>query len=253
VKVIISSVFKKSDILQALSTEILGEGYPTINEKKMVDVLNNAKVEGRLPTLIFEIERGKSDEQTACIDNVRSLCKQFAVCSNCIIILSETNAVLVFGQDKSREEIILVPELTQGEALDFFRTRKVVDVNATEMIRLFDNVGTNAADLEFFLNGAESVDEFIADRMGDARLSLVEFPFKPILKALKEHPEGVSPGFFNNEQCEGVDMSNPVAVGVGMKTAQSNAVFYDLIECVYKLNSHALGVALRSYVTINPK
>jgi hypothetical protein len=253
VKVIISSVFQKSGILQVLSTELLGEGSPAITEKKMVDALCDAKVDGRLPTLIFEIERGKSDEQTACISNVRSLCKQFAVCSNCIIILSETNAVLVFGQDKDREEIILVPDLTQGEALDFVRTRKGVDVNEKEMMRLFDNVGTTASTLECFLNEPMSVDEFIADRMRDARQSLVAFPFQPILKALKEHPEGVPPGFFKKEKCEGVDMSVPVAVGAGMKTAQTNVVFFDMKKRVYKLNSRALEVALRSYEPIIQK
>ncbi len=59
VKVIISSVFEKSDILQELSTELLGEGSPAVTEKKMVDVLYKAKVDGRLPTQIFEIEIGE--------------------------------------------------------------------------------------------------------------------------------------------------------------------------------------------------
>ena len=253
VKVIISSVFLKSGILQALSSKILGKGSPAVTEEEMLDVLNYAKVDGRLPTLIFEIEQGKSDEQTACIDNVCSLCKQFAVCSNCIIILSETHAVLVFGKDVAREEIILVPELTQDEALDFVRTRKGVDVNATEMIRLFDNVGTNAADLEDFLNGVESVDEFIAYRIKLAKHDLEKFPFQPILKALKEHPEGVPPGFFKKEEYKGVDMTSEDAVGASMKAAQTNVVFYDMKELVYKLNSRALEVALRSYEPIIQK
>jgi GTPase SAR1 family protein len=248
VKVIISSLSEKSDILQALSTKILGKGSPTVTEEEMVDALYNAKVDGRLPTLVFEVERGQGKEQTACVDNVRSLCKQFAVYSNCIIILSETNAVLVFGQDEDREEIILVPELTQGEALNFVQARKGADdVNEKEMMRLFDNVGTNAATVECFLNGAKSVDEFIADRMKRAKGRLKSFPFKPILKALKEHPEGVPPEFFNNEEYKGVDMSSPVAVGAGMKTARTNVVFYDMEKDVYKLNSRALEVALRSY------
>jgi hypothetical protein len=250
VKVIIGSVFQKSDILKVLSTKLLGAGSPAVNEEEMVDVLYDAKVDGRLPTLVFEVELGGGAEQKACVDGVRSLCKQFAVCSNCIIILSETNAVLVFGQDKAREEIILVPELTQGEALDFVRTRKGVDVNEKEMMCLFDNVGTNAADLEAFLNQDMSVDEFIADRMEDAEHDLVAFPFKPILKALKKHPEGVSPGYFNNGEFKGVDMSNPVAVGAAMKSAQTNVVFYNMKKRVYKLNSHALEVALRSYEPI---
>ena len=56
VKVIISSGFQKSDILQVLSTELMGKECSAVNEMKMVDVLYNAKVDGRLPTLIFEIE-----------------------------------------------------------------------------------------------------------------------------------------------------------------------------------------------------
>jgi hypothetical protein len=120
-------------------------------------------------------------------------------------------------------------------------------VNEKEMMRLFDNVGTNAATLECFLNGAMSVDEFIAERMEDAKGDLVVFPFKPILKALKEHPEGVPREYFNNEKYKGVDMSNPVAVWSVMKVAQSNVVFFDMKKRVYKLNSHALEVALRSY------
>ena len=251
VKVIISSAFQKRDMLQVLSTELMGAGAPAVNEKEMVDALCNAKVDGRLPTLIFEIEQGQGPQQKACVDGVRSLCKQFAVCSNCIIILEETNAVLVFGQDKDREEIILVPELTQGEALEFIRARrKGVDVNEKEMRRLFDNIGTTAATLGAFLNGDMSVDEFIADRMATAEQDLVAFPFQPILKALKHHPEGVSPKYFNKEEYEGVDMSNAVAVGAAMKAAQTNVVFYDMKELVYKLDSRALEVALRSYEPI---
>ena len=48
---------------------------------------------------------------------------------------------------------------------------------------------------------------------------LVAFSFQPILNALKEHLEGVPPVFFKKEECEGIDLSNPVAVGDGMKTA----------------------------------
>jgi hypothetical protein len=74
---------------------------------------------------------------------------------------------------------------------------------------------------------------------------LVAFPYKPILKALKEHPEGVSPEFFENMKCEGVDMSNPKAVGISMKT--SNAIIYR-IECrKYVLMSTAHRTALKTY------
>jgi hypothetical protein len=117
-------------------------------------------------------------------------------------------------------------------------------------MRLFDNVGTNAADLESFLNGAMSVDEFITVRIKAAKHDLEKFPFQPILKALKKHPEGVRPGYFKNEEYKGVDMTDEVAVGAVMKASQSNVVYYDMEKEVYKLNSHALEVALRSYEPI---
>ena len=156
----------------------------------------------------------------------------------------------MFGQDTGREEIILVPELTRDEAIQFVRRRKGIAMDEEEMMHLFENIGTNAVQLEDFLNGSMSVDEFIADRMAKAKRDLVAFPFQPILKALKEHPEGVSPAYFNKEECKGVDMSSPVAVGTAMKAAQSNVVFFDMNEGVYKLNSHTLEVALRSYVVV---
>jgi hypothetical protein len=81
VKVLISSVFDKRGILQVLSTDILGKRVAAVNEEEMLNILYNAKVDGILPKLIFEIELGQA-EQTAGINNVRSLCKRFAVCSN---------------------------------------------------------------------------------------------------------------------------------------------------------------------------
>ena len=42
---LISSVFEKKDILQVLSTKLMGAGAAAINEEEMINALNNAKVE----------------------------------------------------------------------------------------------------------------------------------------------------------------------------------------------------------------
>jgi hypothetical protein len=115
-------------------------------------------------------------------------------------------------------------------------------------MRLFDSVGTNAAQLLNFVSQDVSVDDFIAEELGKAEQDLVAFQLKPILKALKEHPEGVSPEYFRNEKYEGIDLSNPVAVGTAMKG--SNAILYDMKARRYKLISQAHKVALRSYEPI---
>jgi hypothetical protein len=65
--------------------------------------------------------------------------------------------------------------------------------------------------------------------------------------------KGVPPEYFNNEEYKGVDLSNPVEVGAVMKAAQSNVVYYDMEKDIYKLNSRALEVALRSYEPIIKK
>ena len=56
-----------------------------------------------------------------------------------------------------------------------------------------------------------SVQEFVASQLGHATADLVAFPRKAILKALKEHSEGVRPLYFNNMESKGVDLSNPRA------------------------------------------
>jgi hypothetical protein len=246
VSVLVSSVFQKSAILQVMTSEIMGTGAPAATEEQLVAALDEAKVEGRLATVVFEIERGDSTDQIECVDAVRSLSKQFAQVCNCIIVLSEAKAIIVFGRDPAREKYILVPDLTVDQARMYIKARRgaVVDEEEEEMKRLFDNVGTNAAMLLSFVNQGGSVDAFIQERLDTAAQDLVVIPLKPILKALKIHPDGVRPAYFKNQKYEGIDMSDPKAVGRAMG---SNAVLYDIKEMRYKLMSQAHKVALRNY------
>jgi hypothetical protein len=249
VRVLISSVSDKPGILKAICAQIMGKDTPAVSEEAMKAALGDAKVGGKLATVIFEIERGKSAEQTACVESVRSLSKLFAGACNCIIVLSEANAILVFGRDNCREEFIFVPDLSHDEGLKLLQAHTDADCDAKEAMRLFESVGTNAAMLMKFIRrrakGA-SVDDFITDRLALARQDLVAFGMQPILRALKEHPDkGVKPEYFKNEEYKGIDMSVPVAVGNAMKV--SNAVLYDMKEGRYKLISHAHKVALRTY------
>jgi hypothetical protein len=47
-----------------------------------------------------------------------------------------------------------------------------------------------------------------------ASQDLLAFVNKPILEALKEKPDGLSPWFFKRQQHEGVDLSIPADVGL---------------------------------------
>ena len=153
------------------------------------------------------------------------------------------------GKDRAREQYILVSDLSVENALKFVQARIGTEIDVKAMMHLFDNVGTNAAMLNQFVSGKMTVDEFISEKLLDAESELVAFPLKPILGALKQHPDGVSPKFFKNKEYKGIDMSDPVAVGVAMKG--SNAFLYDMQTGKYKLMSQAHVVALRKYDPLN--
>jgi hypothetical protein len=73
----------------------------------------------------------------------------------------------------------------------------------------------------------------------------VAFTHKPILKALKENPDGVSPAFFNNQEHKGVDLPVPHEVGIAMKN--SNAIVYRKELKQYQLMTTAHRTALKDY------
>ena len=90
-----------------------------------------------------------------------------------------------------------------------------------------------------------SVEDFVKSSLLTAEMELVAFPHKAILQALKEHPEGVSPKFFNNRKSEGVDLSDPYAVNSSIKT--SNVLVYRMELKLYQLQSTAQKTALKTY------
>ena len=70
------------------------------------------------------------------------------------------------------------------------------------------------------------------------------------MKALKDHPEGISPEFFNKLENEGVDLSYPRAVRAAMR--DGNVITYRIELGKYMIYSKAIEVALRSYDPILP-
>ena len=117
---------------------------------------------------------------------------------------------------------------------------------------IFDTIGTSPARLIKVLNYVQSRSTPLKDCvdavLGGAHQDLLAFPLQPILQALKEHPEGVSPDYFKKQEYKGIDMSNPGAVGSVMKT--SNAIIYRIELGKYQLMSAAHKTALKTYTPI---
>ena len=210
------------------------------------------------PTLMIEIESAGSDTGlglNAARDIAQDLC---SVCS-VLIILAEASAVLEFGKNPFYEKFIHVGELSESEGREYISKLKL-NLCGKDIQHVMDNIGTNPATLrsmQLWVHSGKSVEEFIAQTLLEAEQDLVQFPHKAILKALKEHPEGVSPKYFKNMMSEGVDLSDPFAVGVAVKL--SDAIVYR-IELGsphdpgrYMIMSGCHKTALRRYEPILPK
>lgn len=77
---------------------------------------------GKLPTLVFDTERGHGE----CVETVRNVVKGLTIHAKCIIILNEANAVLRFGDDPGREEFLYVDELSFEETDNYLKKLNVI-------------------------------------------------------------------------------------------------------------------------------
>jgi hypothetical protein len=234
--------------------DVMGELAETLNlaeKPKTMDyitALKKGKLSGGiLPTIIIEIERSGSRDLSLGVQAARGVAKDLAAACSVIIVLSEANAVLEFGKDRNRENMIFIDELTEPEARKYI-VALGLELSEVDIKCVIENVGTNPAALrsmQEWINGKKSINDFVAMQLAAARVDLARFPHKAILNALKEHPEGVNPEYFGNMKSEGVDLSEPFAVGEAMK--KSNAIAYRIELGKYMIISHCHQVALRSY------
>ena len=181
------------------------------------------------------------------VNAARGVAKDLAATCNVIIVLSEANAVLEFGKDGDRVNMIFIDELTEPEALKYI-VALGLELSEVDIKYVIENVGMNPGALtsmQEWINKGNSVHDFVAMELAAARRDLARFPHKAILKALKEHPEGVDPEYFKHMENDGVDLSEPFAVGEAMK--KSNAIAYRIELGKYMIISRCHQVALRSY------
>ena len=143
----------------------------------------------------------------------------------------------------------MVDELTESEARHFVQERGAT-FSDKEMQYIFDSIGTSPVALIDLMSEIPKIPlrDFVDAVLSDAYQDFVDFPLKPILKALKEHPEGISPDYFKNQEYKRIDMSVPGAVGSAMKT--SNAIIYRIELQKYQLMSAAHRTKLKSYTPI---
>ena len=107
-----SSLLQK---LLSISGERCDENINILDVNILYPVLDQAAKDmgGRRVTVVLEIERGA--DSNSVLYMAKSAAKKLAVASNVIIILSEANAGLMFGDDL-RQKFIWVDGMTENEA-----------------------------------------------------------------------------------------------------------------------------------------
>ena len=257
----VSTVTDKKDIIESIISKIADvrdyDNTIPINEAKLASIIKETKIKDenkkkiRLPTIVFDVERSANETQAQVVKNVQGIAKELCKVCNVIIILSEANGVIHFSNDSTRTNFIFMEELTIDEAFEYIEKNYKKDISEKELSKLFHTIGTKVGLLNDFVTSNKSIDEFIKYQLSEARSELVKFPLKPILKALKEHPEGVNPEIFNNAKYKDVDLSDTTKVGLVMKPY--NVILYDMKKKLYKLQSTDLKTALKDYdPVINP-
>ena len=194
VKVPVTTIGTREELVALIMSKLTGKKI-SLDIDKLIEILKKCKTDGFIPTIIFDVERASSSshERTAVLQDVRSLAKALIGYCRSIIVLSEANAVLELGKDKSREKFIFVDEMAESEARQFLKVRGA-NFSDKEMRYIFDSIGTSPVVLIDLMSEIPKIPlhDFVEKVLGDADQDLVDFSLKPILSALKEHPEGIS-------------------------------------------------------------
>ena len=106
-------------------------------------------------------------------------------------------------------------------------------------------MGTLPSDIRVFavaLGSGDTAADYIEAALCAAERDLAGFTHKPILKALKSSPDGVSTDLFDDVEHKGVNLAEPKEVAVAMK--KRNAIVYHLPSGEYRLASRAHRTAL---------
>ena len=199
---------------------------------------------GRPITIVFEVER--TSASVAILNLIKNFAKYLAVYASVIIVLSEANAGLVFGDDK-RQEIIWVGEMSTEEAKEYAR-KLHPGVSDADLELLFDKVGKLPLKILNSMTALKEgipVAQIIEDAVLAAKADLVAFTLKPILAALKATPDGVDVSAFDGVEQKGVNLAQPKQVAVAMK--ETNCLVYHMPSKEYRLASRAHRTALMQY------
>lgn len=246
-RVRVTSTSSRNSLIEQLTKHCSVSGVSNKDHYNLLHAFSKGNGSGKLVTIVFDVDCTACDGSMSAVYAARSVAKEFGVVCNCIIVMPEPNAMQPFYYS-TREKFILVEGLSEVEAREYFKQRNY-EVSEDDMNRIVNTIGTSPGMLKKMVgeikSGQCTLDEFIQNTLKRARGRLFAFPLKPILLALKEHPNGVSTSYFDGQRYNGVFLPNPREVTVELR--KHDIVIYDLEHHMYRLASKDVETALKTY------
>jgi hypothetical protein len=250
----VASASSREELIKGLLFELTGqEANVTAGALQKIIVEFQASHNGEVPTIIFDVERHSNTLQT-----VRGLAKDLVNFCRFFIVLSEASAVVDLQGDIARETFVYVYEMTIPEATKYLE-KLGAKFNDEELTYIFNTIGTSPGmlkDLHYkvCINNVP-LDEHVKNILAAMVRDFDNFPVKPILKALQEHPDGIPTSYFFGRKYDGVELSSPDAVFRALKNVsdgkgekkQTNVLVYRTDLGMYQLASTAHKTALKNY------
>jgi len=200
-----------------------------------------AEKAGRRISIVLEVERGSSSDGVLYM--VKSAAKKLAFFANVVVVLSEANAGLFFGDDLSHH-FLGVAGMTPQEATAYAKML-LPAVTDADLAIFFDRVGTFPLQIREFsmaLMRSEPATDYINKIVTAAESDLGAFEHTPIITALQASPDGVPKKIFRGVKHNGINLAAPREVAMAMKKAC--AVMFHFPSYEYRLVSRAHRTAL---------
>jgi hypothetical protein len=215
------------------------------SEEHLIEAFDSVQAKGEIPCIVFDVD---CNQESQVLGAVCKLAKAFLDHAVSLIVVSEANAVLAFGKDHQRENIIWMEDFSTKECREYLEKAQVVtEDNRKEMQAFIEEFGTRPATMRRLTGalkrGDETISEFTRKEELAAKVALGEFPLKSILKGLKQHPEGVKVESFADQVEKDVHLAVVKEVAE-MAMSESDVIYYDFKDGSYKLGSPVLKKVL---------
>jgi hypothetical protein len=128
------------------------------SEGDLVKAFDSVQAKGEIPCVVFDVDR---NQESQVLGAVCKLAKAFLDHAVSLIVVSEPNAVLAFGKDHQRENIIWMGDFSTEECREYLEKAQVVtDDNRNEIQAFIEEFGTRPATMRRLTGALKRGEQF---------------------------------------------------------------------------------------------